>query len=273
MNKILSIIFALVCMVGCKKVDGALQPVSYSTEYCNNEVKEPLFRTKREVINIHDSLLSYTVKVDLPISGVTAVRDSVTRYILQFDGESNKIDIRHPKESIMAIGRTYSDNAKSDRDLCDDADEFRFHSHSIDWKILLKNNTPTYITYYFTAYVYTGGAHGMPYDYYLSWDAHTGKCLTWEDLFQPGSENDIINLIKHAVLNSPNYRECEESDFWEFQRPANPPALSPKGIIFHYAAYEVCCYAMGLPECTLSYEVIAPYLTSYGKSLVKAYLR
>ncbi|MDY6114103.1 MAG: RsiV family protein, partial [Alloprevotella sp.] len=58
------------------------------------------------------------------------------------------------------------------------------------------------------------------------------------------------------------------NDFFEFTLPAEAPALKSDGVKFQYQAYEICCYAMGMPDCTIPYDEIRPMLTDYAKQLI-----
>lgn len=270
--KNLSFILICLCIISaCKKADTALHPGTYDAESATmsdqTSANATQFRTKREEIHIGDTLIgTYSAKIDLPVAGKAELQDSIIRYILSSCDIEKVSDLHHPLKTIKQAGHDFVEEAEDEME--DSGNEF-FAPHTAEYKVLLEHNSSKYVTYHFSGHIYTGGAHGMPWDYHLTWDAYTGKCLTWNDLFLAKSEKKIIQLIKQAILKSEPYSQCSESDFWGFQRPGISPALTPQGIIFHYSAYEICCYAMGMPECTLPYKVLEPYMTSYAKSLVK----
>ena len=50
--------------------------------------------------------------------------------------------------------------------------------------------------------------------------------------------------------------------------PAWTPYPSEEGLVFTYQQYEIAAYAAGMPEFTIPYADILPYLTPEAKALV-----
>ena len=127
----------------------------------------------------------------------------------------------------------------------------------------LNTSNERYVTLHANAYIYTGGAHGMPADEYYTFDAHTGRCITYHDVFASAHSREMLKLVEQEL-----HRQCNlDDDFWDFHLPATV-ALVPQGICFGYAAYEIGPYAIGMPSCILKPAQVSAYLTPYGKKLL-----
>jgi hypothetical protein len=60
----------------------------------------------------------------------------------------------------------------------------------------------------------------------------------------------------------------ENNDY--FPLPQAAPYFTADGVVFIYQQYEIACYAAGLPNCVISYDLIEPFLTQAGRWLVNS---
>ena len=208
----------------------------------------------------------YELELDYPISGKPEVMDAIRLYLLKQCG-TKATDLNDPIEAIKASGQAFI--AEGDKTQAQFADEeYPMPPYTSKMEIDIECNYPTFITYEGESYIYTGGAHGMPMEMIATFDANTGKQLTFDDIILPNSKGQLLKLIQKNVLAQDEYQSSTLSDFFEFTLPAQAPALKSDGVKFQYQAYEICCYAMGMPDCTIPYDEIRPMLTDYAKQLI-----
>ncbi len=208
----------------------------------------------------------YELEMDYPTSGNPKVVDAIRLYLLK-QCDAKATDLNDPIEAIKTAAKAFI--AEGDKVQADFAnEEHPMPPYSLKMDIDLECSYPTFITYEGESYVYTGGAHGMPMEMIATFDANTGKQLTLDDIVLSKGKDKLLKLIQKHVLAKDEYQSCTLSDFNEFTLPAQAPALKPDGVKFQYQAYEIACYAMGMPDCTIPYAEIQPLLTDYAKQLI-----
>ncbi|MDE6317669.1 MAG: DUF3298 and DUF4163 domain-containing protein [Muribaculaceae bacterium] len=133
---------------------------------------------------------------------------------------------------------------------------------------------PTYVTMMFTSYIYLGGAHGEAAAVGQTFDAVTGVMLD-DNMFRTGTEDTILALVKNGLMEQyfkvtteKEFNDCLLSDNGDFSLPANPPYFTGEGVCFQYQQYEIAPYSAGMPECTVPFATIRPYLTDAVAALI-----
>jgi peptidoglycan-N-acetylglucosamine deacetylase len=123
------------------------------------------------------------------------------------------------------------------------------------------------ISYNFSVYTYTGGAHGnINYQTY-TFDLENGTEVTYEDLFQADvNELAVISPIVQQALNE-HLGEMTDAQWIEDGTGENPDnyqnfILTDGALIFYFDPYQVAAYAAGpqmvsIPLVDLA-EVLAP---------------
>ncbi|WP_352336787.1 DUF3298 domain-containing protein [Psychrobacter sp. 16-MNA-CIBAN-0192] len=104
-------------------------------------------------------------------------------------------------------------------------------------------------------YIFTGGAHGMPYSEYLIFDTLTKKQVRLDDMLQAGKKPRFKALaydayktwVKTVDKDVINY----EKD-WPFTLSDNI-TLTDKGVDIQYQHYAIGPYAYGMPVLSISY--------------------
>ena len=138
--------------------------------------------------------------------------------------------------------------------------------NSVTWGISVNTNTPNYVTLQSEGYEYgAGAAHGMPWSFYLTFDLKNKRLLTLDDIITKAGKNKVLQMIKKELRDE--YSEFGLST--EIGFPGNDPALTEKGVVFTYGAYEIGPYAMGMPEVCLPYSKVKQYMTPQAKALLK----
>lgn len=110
-----------------------------------------------------------------------------------------------------------------------------------------------YITMNATGYDYRGGAHGMPFNYCVTFRMNDGHRMTWADYTDNGDE--IRPFIKEE-LDSEWFGDGSDLQ----PLPYNEPWISGSDIVFHYTPYEIAPFAAGMPEAALHYTSIEKWL-------------
>lgn len=106
------------------------------------------------------------------------------------------------------------------------------------------------------SYVFTGGAHGMPYSEYLVFDINTKKQVRLEDMLQSGKKSRFKALaydayktwIKTVDKDVVNYEKN-----WPFILSENI-TLTERGVDIQYQHYDIAPYAYGMPILNIPYS-------------------
>ena len=115
------------------------------------------------------------------------------------------------------------------------------------------------------SYVFTGGAHGMPYSEYLTFDLTTKKQVTLDDMLIKGKQPRFEALAHEAYKKwvktvADDVNSYEKS--WPFMLSDNV-TLTETGINIRYQHYSIGPYAYGMPVLSIPYsqldKVIKPH--------------
>ena len=146
-----------------------------------------------------------------------------------------------------------------------------------DFSLLKDRETDRYVVFLSQDYVYLGGAHGGVVGRGgLTFDKKEGALV--EKMVDSASLDAVQPLLRKGLSQyfSDNEMEVapEELDNILFLEtgivpfPAWTPYPSEDGLVFTYQQYEIAAYAAGMPEFTIPYADILPYLTPEAKALV-----
>ena len=106
------------------------------------------------------------------------------------------------------------------------------------------------------SYVFTGGAHGMPYSEYLTFDLTTKKQVTLDDMLIEGKKPRFEALAYEAYKTwvktvADNVSSYEKR--WPFMLSDNV-TLTDTGINIRYQHYSIGPYAYGMPVLSIPYH-------------------
>ena len=146
-----------------------------------------------------------------------------------------------------------------------------------DFSLLKDRETDRYVMFLSQDYVYLGGAHGGVVGRGgLTFDKKEGALV--EKMVDSASLDAVQPLLRKGLSQyfSDNEMEVapEELDNILFLEtgvipfPAWTPYPSEEGLVFTYQQYEIAAYAAGMPEFTVPYADILPYLTPEAKALL-----
>ncbi|MGM8886777.1 RsiV family protein [Psychrobacter sp. 1U2] len=107
-----------------------------------------------------------------------------------------------------------------------------------------------------SSYVFTGGAHGMPFSEYLIFDPANEQQVTFNDMLKPDQQSRFNALAYDAykswVKSIDEDIESYEQN-WPFVTNDNV-SLTDKGVNILYQPYAIGPYAYGMPVLTIPYN-------------------
>lgn len=116
--------------------------------------------------------------------------------------------------------------------------------------------------YLVSYYSFRGGAHGIQTLSHIVFDAKTGLQVSEADLFAPGYEAPVAQLIRAAIQASMEKEDPELLQLVNLEEvvPNGNFALYEEGIEWLYQPYEVGPYALGIVSATIPWNQLTPYL-------------
>lgn len=234
------------------------------------------FKTSR--VAFKDSLeqngvtVFYDVDIEVPVSGPAPLVSAVRKWIDGMMGGSYKGELKFDDVMFRYYANAYFQD-------CEDNDLFVGVGASTSMKVSVVANTDKFVSYVADGYVYTGGAHGLPFIKGVTFVKDGGKMLGW-NLF--ADTTDIAPLFKDGVAtyfsnvyeNDSTKKHVDVSEFLfdnakkSFPLPATEPWLVDSGVSFVYGAYEIAPYAAGMPQATIPTKTAEKYLSDIAKTLL-----
>ncbi len=153
------------------------------------------------------------------------------------------------------IKKTLSD-IQASKMLCDSIETIKFREERfIDYKIYIVNDQLLSVLFYKESF-YSGAMHPSYSFDCFNFDLINGVFMTYEDFFNQGSEDELLNIINEKILkkiqNSDMYYDCwalSPSDFFESK---NNFVLNDTYIEFYFDDCVMC------PSYTGSYSIQLP---------------
>lgn len=144
--------------------------------------------------------------------------------------------------------------------------------------------TDKFISYERDDYIYTGGAHGLPNAFVITFDKKSGLPIEsnflkntddkgFKQLLKEGLEEYFVTYSENVYSlddkdNILKFFLFEETDADNLPLPNNQPYLTEKGVGFLYVHYEIAPYSSGKPNFVIPYEKIKPYLSDEVLNLI-----
>ncbi len=123
------------------------------------------------------------------------------------------------------------------------------------------------------AYVFTGGAHGMPFSEYLVFDSSSKNQVILTDMLEVGKKSRFEALAYEAYKTWVKTVDEDVSSYeqnWPFTLSDNV-TLTDKGINIRYQHYAIGPYAYGMPVLSIPYTklsgIIKPHFSPNNKSV------
>ena len=291
-RKFLAVGLAIVAAVACrpsggKDVKTELRECEDSTAHADLSIKAELpvpgqgavsERIRMALVEVMDEQLSHLGTYE------------ENRLFPAFDGRADDTDALmeyYRGKALEAIGKQaqedYDERVASieENDGLTDEERAEILSDMPGWEYdfsLLKNReTDRYVVFLSEDYVYLGGAHGGIIGRGgLTFDKKEGllverfldpACL---DAIQPLLRKGLTDYFKDGDMEI-TPEELDNVLFLEsgtIPFPAWTPFPGENGLVFTYQQYEIAAYAAGMPNFTIPYDEILPYLTPEAKLLI-----
>ena len=262
-------------LAGCKtKLDShAFNTITSLSQITPSEIQTQTL-TLTDSITLNGVNGTVKLDVDFPESGNFFVINNIREWMSEqmggtYEGRAEDGDrmLSHYKSSILT---DFQENIIPDMPRIPDVSCYK------DIKIKKLQETDRFVTYLYTQEGYSGGAHGWYLMEGQTFRKSDGRRIDY-DIFREESKDDLAQLIMDNIYSQyfegdknqfENSLTMENNDF--FPLPVSAPIFREDGVEFIYQQYEISCYAAGLPACVISYDLIEPFLTQAGRSLIGA---
>ena len=292
MKKILAIGLAVLAAVACrpsgvKDLKTEIFDYTDSTAHADLSIKAELPVPGQGAAAEH--IRTALVKVmDEQLSHIGSYEEE--RLFPAFDGDANKTEALmayYRGKALECIGKQsqedYDERVNSIEENDGLTDEQReeiladMPGWEYDFSLLKSRETDKYVVFTSEDFVYLGGAHGgIVGRGGLTFDKKEG--LLVEKFFDPSCLDAMQPLLRKGLTQyfADNGMEVspEELDNYLFLEtgtipfPAWTPYPDEDGLVFTYQQYEIAAYAAGMPNFTLPYTDLLPYLTPEAKALM-----
>lgn len=126
-------------------------------------------------------------------------------------------------------------------------------------------NRNNFFCYALSSSEYTGGAHGMYSDLYYTIDLSDWHRIVLDDIFQPGSTDQVNRVLLEELLKSLNLSTPDsllELGFFDTENIVanNNFYFTDNGICWVYNPYEIACYATGQVDIEVPFSAIEMYM-------------
>ena len=292
MRKILAVGLAVLAAVACRPSGGKdlkTETMEYedSTAHADLSVKVELpvpgqgaaaERIRKKLVEVMDGQLShigtYEEERQFPaFKGDAGKTESLLTYYrdkaLEVLGKLSQEDY---EERVNSIEENDGLTDEQRKEILDDMPGWEY-----DFGLLKERETDEYVVFLSQDYVYLGGAHGgVTGRGGLTFDKKDGHLV--EQFLDPACLDAIQPLLRKGITayfsEDDNEISPEELDNYLFLEsgvipfPAWTPYPDEDGLVFTYQQYEIASYAAGMPNFTVPYEDLRPYLTPEAKALL-----
>ncbi|MCH4148772.1 MAG: DUF3298 and DUF4163 domain-containing protein [Prevotella sp.] len=245
---------------------------------------QPKDGTAKEVATTTDSVKfekafgDFSVKAVYPNDTTSALTKAVNEYLSEAMGGSYEGSYAQS----MPILKYYL-NAAEKKDSAEYAELMKENPNDErGWKyeymaeIEKAADAPQYLTYLYTCYEYTGGAHGSTLVTGQTFRKSDGRRIGW-DVFANTNDDAFQQLMKEGLKKYFNVKTDEElkgmlmneNDIYLLPLPQCPPLFTVKGVRFVYGQYEITPYAAGTPDFTIPYAKLGNNMMVTAKRLIK----
>lgn len=203
-----------------------------------------------KAIRIQNEVLALDVKIP-QLSGLENKK---------FQKQLNKTLLKEAKERVRSI--TEEANTYNKQMLEDALTPLKFEY--VENFVLIHSPSP-YASLAFLRYQYSGGAHGLSYQSYLTIDTHESKLLTLDALFK--EDVDYKELINEEIRMQLKERTEKGEYFFTgasgFKSIKDNQAfyINTEGqLVIVFNVYEIAPYAAGVIEFPIDFQKLMPYL-------------
>ncbi len=274
--------FILVCVVlsfaaSCGLTGGG--PAANDSDSLNlDSIALGDFEFKTTKVAFRDSLeqngvmVYYDIDLEVPVSGPTKLVGAIDKWIDKELGGTYEGEYNFNHDMLAHYANAYFQE-------CEDNDLFIGTGASETMSFYVTANTDKFVSYTVEVYDYTGGAHGMPSKYGVTFDKDGGEMLGWNDIFNDTTKlRPLFKKGLSAFVDEKSRTDSMKYDIDDllfdnvktsFPMPSTTPWLADSGVVYIYGAYEIAPYAIGMPEGTLLTKDVTEFLSDKAKELLK----
>lgn len=162
--------------------------------------------------------------------------------------------------------------------LCDTLRQAQEEDDSLDVEfeaeMLKAYETPQFVTYTLSTCTGLGGAHPLSAEKGATFRKSDGRRITWDIIRQSMTYafNDLLVEMLCNYFGAKDGTELSDMlvscDVYNMPLPSTPPYFLENGAVVIYQQYEIAAYAAGMPNDTIPYERIKPFMTEWSKKLI-----
>lgn len=192
----------------------------------------------------------FNVSMDLPVTRNKALKQNILHWMLSDETTDHVGYLEAMKDGF------YEEDGSEPRSI-----------YKEDYS--LSEQTEKYVTYTTEGYLYTGGAHEMPWYNGTTFSKLDGSIVGY-DLFEEPEK--LIGLIAQNIEIQYFEKYTKEDFYFEHDEittlPFNEPWIETDSVVFCFQPYEIASYAAGIPLCKIALTDLEPYLSEKGKSFL-----
>lgn len=247
---------------------------------------------RRDYFATKGNVVLYHFEVDYPKDS-TAYCNRIRKWLVQKVNKPLDIDKVIPEYqkkykgdigNIQAIGR-FASNRYFEIKKQKYGENVRNYPCGLDKSLSLRliSSNGKYVSYQKHTYEYNDGAHGYATEFVVSFDPQANEEITWDYLFVPNCEKDVLTIFYRIVQEDPRYQQWEDvssidvmkknfenngDDSFHKGKILPNPGLTDTGVLFSFQPYEISGHAAGSFHFIIPYKDLKPYLTQKAKKLL-----
>ena len=198
-----------------------------------------------------DGYSYFNVSLDLPVTNNKTLRQNILHWMLSDETEDHVSYLQTMKDNFFE----------------EDGSEPR---SDYEENFTLSEQTDEYVTYTTEGFLYSGGAHEMPWYNGTTFSKIDGSIVGY-DLFEDPEQ--LIKIIAENIESQYFSKYAEEDFFFDYEEintlPENEPWIETDSVVFCYQPYEIAAFAAGMPLCKIALSDLKPYLSEKGKMFLK----
>ncbi len=144
-------------------------------------------------------------------------------------------------------------------------------SWSFDYQAAVRYAGPRVVTLATQVYSFLGGAHPLTVGRYVSFEAKSGRMLTWDDLAVDAAARAALTAAAEAAFRAARDLgpgdDLKAAGFWfedgRFRLP-DSFGLAPEGLLLRFDPYEVAPYALGETDFVVPRAALAGLVKDPG---------
>ena len=198
-----------------------------------------------------DGYSYFNVSLDLPVTNNKTLRQNILHWMLSDETEDHVGYLETMKDNFFE---------EDGREPKSDYEE----------NFTLSEQTNLYVTYTTEGFLYSGGAHEMPWYNGTTFSKIDGSIVGY-DLFE--NPEQLIQIIAENIDSQYFSKYEEDNFFFDYDDittlPENEPWLETDSVVFCYQPYEIAAFAAGMPLCKIALSDLKPYLSEKGGLFLK----